>query len=456
MFYNDHTMSRPIVAIVGRPNVGKSTFFNRLVGERRSIVEGMPGTTRDRLYGITEWNGVEFTIVDTAGLLLEDHDQDVSMVEISRRVREQAELAIGEADAVLFLVDGRDGMTTADSDIAEVLRPSSKPVILAVNKTDSEKRRLDAVEFYALNLGEPIPMSAYHGLGTGDVLDRLVQALPPNPVQEGGDEPIRVAIVGRPNVGKSRLLNTLLGQERSVVSTVPGTTRDSIDTDLVYNDTLITLIDTAGIRRAGKIERGIEHYSVLRTLRAIERCDVALLLIDATEGITAQDTHIAGMILEARKGVALLINKWDAVEKDGYTFYEYETQVKDAFRFMDYAPIQFISAASGQRVNRILPLVLEIEHERRKRIPTGELNTLLRDAVMRQPPMATKKGAHLRIYYATQPQVAPPVFLFFANNGDMVHWSYGRYLENRIRERYGFGGTPLVIVFRSREREKRT
>jgi GTP-binding protein len=449
-------MSRPIVAIVGRPNVGKSTFFNRLIGERRSIVEGMPGTTRDRLYGITEWNGVEFTIVDTAGLLLADDDQDVSMVEISRRVREQAELAIAEADAVLFLVDGRDGMTTADSDIAQVLRPSSKPVILAVNKTDSQTRQLDAVEFYALNLGEPIPMSAYHGLGTGDVLDRLVEALPPNPVQEGGEEPVRVAIVGRPNVGKSRLLNTLLGQERSIVSTVPGTTRDTIDTELMYNDTPITLIDTAGIRRSGKIERGVERYSVLRTLRAIERCDVALLLIDAIEGITAQDTHIAGMILEARKGVALLVNKWDAVEKDGYTFYEYENQVKDAFRFMDYAPIQFISAASGQRVNRILPLVLEIEHERRKRVPTGELNTLLREAVMRQPPMATKKGAHLRIYYATQPQVAPPVFLFFANNGDMVHWSYGRYLENRIRERYGFGGTPLVIVFRSREREKRT
>ncbi|NJO84939.1 MAG: GTP-binding protein, partial [Blastochloris sp.] len=236
---------------------------------------------------------------------------------------------------------------------------------------------------------------------------------------------------------------------------VPGTTRDTIDTELVYQNTPITLIDTAGVRRSGKITRGIERYSVMRTLRAIERCDVALLLIDASEGITAQDTHIAGMILEAKKGVALLVNKWDAVEKDGYTFYEYENQVKDSFRFMPYAPIVFISAATGQRVERLLPLVQEIEHERRKRVPTGELNTLLREAVMKQPPMATKKGAHLRIYYATQPQVAPPVFLFFANNGDMVHWSYGRYLENRIRERYGFGGTPLVIVFRSRERSQR-
>ncbi len=448
-------MPRPIVAIVGRPNVGKSTFFNRMIGERRSIVEGTPGTTRDRLYGTTDWNGVEFTIVDTAGIMFDEYEPSLPLNEITRRAREQAELAIAEADAVLFIVDGREGLTTADADIAEVLRPSSKPVVLAVNKADSQARQFDAVEFYALNLGEPIPMSAYHGLGTGDVLDRLVEALPPNPVSEGGDEPIRVAIVGRPNVGKSSLLNKLLGQERSVVSTIPGTTRDSIDTELVYNDTAITLIDTAGVRRAGKIEHGIERYSVLRTLRAIERCDVALLLIDASEGITAQDTHIAGMILEAKKGVALLVNKWDAVEKDTYTFNVYQTRLKEAFKFMDYAPALFISALSGQRVHHILPLVLEIEHERRKRIPTSELNELLRDAVMKQPPMATKKGAHLRIYYATQPQVAPPVFLFFANDGELVHWSYARYLENRIRERYGFGGTPITIVFRSREREKR-
>jgi GTP-binding protein len=450
-------MPRPIVAIVGRPNVGKSTFFNRMVGERRAIVEGMPGTTRDRLYGTTDWNGVEFTIIDTAGILLEEaEDRDLPIHEISRRAREQAELAISEADVIIFMVDGREGLTAADADIAEVLRPADKPVILTANKADSQERQLDAVEFYALNLGEPIPMSAYHGLGTGDVLDRVVEALPAWPEAEAEPDRIRVAIVGRPNVGKSQLLNTLLGQQRSVVSSVPGTTRDSIDTDLTYQGKTITLIDTAGIRRAGRIQRGVEKYSVLRTLRAIERCDVALLLLDATEGITAQDTHIAGMILEEKKGVAILVNKWDALDKDTYTINEYTAGVQEAFRFMDYAPLLFISALSGQRVHRILPLVLDIATERSKRIPTSSLNELLRSAVRKQPPMATKKGAHLRIYFATQPQVNPPVFLFFANDREMVHWSYGRYLENRIREHYGFLGTPIVIVFRTRERTSRT
>jgi GTP-binding protein len=428
-----------------------------MVGERRAIVEGMPGTTRDRLYGTTDWNGVEFTIIDTAGILLEEaEDRDLPIHEISRRAREQAELAISEADVIIFMVDGREGLTTADADIAEVLRPADKPVILTANKADSQERQLDAVEFYALNLGEPTPMSAYHGLGTGDVLDRVVEALPTWPEAEDEPNRIRVAIVGRPNVGKSQLLNTLLGQQRSVVSSVPGTTRDSIDTDLVYQGKTITLIDTAGIRRAGRIQRGVEKYSVLRTLRAIERCDVALLLLDATEGITAQDTHIAGMILEEKKGVAILVNKWDVIDKDTYTINEYTAGVQEAFRFMDYAPMLFISALSGQRVHRILPLVLDIATERSKRIPTSALNELLRSAVRKQPPMATKKGAHLRIYFATQPQVNPPVFLFFANDREMVHWSYGRYLENRIREHYGFLGTPIVIVFRTRERTSRT
>lgn len=450
-------MTRPIVAIVGRPNVGKSTFFNRLVGERRAIVEEMPGTTRDRLYGTTIWNGLEFTVVDTAGILFDDEQPDLPIAEISRRAREQAEVAIHAADAILFIVDGRMGLTAADAEVAEVLRQTSKPVVLAVNKADSTERQLDAVEFYALNLGEPVPMSAYHSLGTGDVLDRVAEALENfrQPVEEDNDadQQVRVAIIGRPNVGKSSLLNKLLGEERSVVSVIPGTTRDSIDTELTHNDTPITLIDTAGVRRAGRIEQGVEKYSVLRTLRAIERCDVALLLIDAQEGVTAQDTHIAGMILEAHKGVAILINKWDTIEKDSYTFQEYTQQVGDAFRFMSYAPVLFISALSGQRVNQVLQLALEIADERRKRVPTGQLNDLLRDAVMKQPPMATKKGAHLRIYYATQPQIEPPVFLFFTNDRDMVHWSYARYLENRIRERYGFGGTPVLIVFRDRERK---
>lgn len=444
-------MPKPIVALVGRPNVGKSTFFNRLIGERRAIIEDIPGTTRDRLYGTSDWNGREFTVIDTAGLILVEEDQDLSLREISRRIREQAQLAIDEADVIILMVDARDGLTSADSDVAEVLRTTNKPVILAANKADSQERQLNAVEFYALNLGDPLPMSAYHGLGTGDVLDHVVAALPPAEEETHSDEHVRIAIVGRPNVGKSSLLNKLLGQERSVVSVVPGTTRDAIDTELVYQDTPITLIDTAGIRRSGRIQRGVEQYSVLRALRAIERADVALLLIDAEEGITAQDTHIAGMILEAKKGVALLVNKWDLLEKDNHTFNEFEDKVKEAFKFIDYAPLLFISAQTGQRVNRILPLALEIADERRKRIPTSHLNELLRDSVSKQPPMALKKGAHLRIYYATQPQVNPPVFLFFANDKDLVHWSYGRYLENRIRERYGFAGTPIVIVFRSRE-----
>jgi len=449
-------MTRPIVAIVGRPNVGKSTLFNRLIGERRSIVEGMPGTTRDRLYGVTEWNGVDFTVVDTAGLLLADEDADLPLAEITHRASEQAELAMAEADLILFMVDARAGMTSADAEIANTLRSSQKPVILAANKADNQERQLDAVEFYALNIGDPMPMSAYHSMGTGDVLDRVVEALPPRPLEEDDPNRVRVAIVGRPNAGKSQLLNTLLGQQRSVVSSIPGTTRDSIDTDLMVEETPVTLIDTAGIRRAGKIQRGVERYSVMRTLRAVERCDVALLLIDAVEGITAQDTHIAGMILEAKKGVALIVNKWDALEKDTYTINEYTNGIQDAFRFMTYAPILFISALTGQRVQKVLPLALEIARERHKRISTSALNELLRQAIYKQPPMATKKGAHLRIYYATQPQVAPPVFLFFANDREMVHWSYGRYLENRIREQYGFMGTPLSIVFRSRERERRT
>jgi len=443
-------MPKPIVALVGRPNVGKSTMFNRLIGERRSIIEDIPNTTRDRLYGTSDWNGREFTVIDTAGLLLIETAVDLPQREIAQRIREQAQLAIDEADVIVFMVDTRDGLTTADSDVAEVLRTTNKPVILAANKADSKERQLNAVEFYELNLGEPIPMSAYHGLGTGDVLDRVVEMLPPPELEEDETDQIRIAIVGRPNVGKSSLLNKLLGQERSVVSVVPGTTRDSIDTELLYEETPITLIDTAGVRRAGRIQRGVEKYSVIRTLRAIERCDVALLLIDAEEGVTAQDTHIAGMILEAKKGVALLINKWDLIEKDNDTFNAFTQKVQEAFKFIDYAPLLFISALSGQRLNRVLPLALEIVEERHKRIPTSNLNEMLRDAVNKQPPMATKKGAHLRIYFATQPQVNPPVFLFFTNDKDLIHWSYGRYLENRIRERYGFGGTPIAIVFRGR------
>jgi GTP-binding protein len=441
---------KPIVAIVGRPNVGKSTFFNRLIGQRKAIVEDLPGTTRDRLYGDTFWNGRTFTVVDTAGLLFEEEDDNAPLAEIARRVREQAELAIAEADAILFMVDSREGLTTADAEVADVLRLTNKPVVLAANKADNPERSFDAVEFYALNLGDPIPMSAYHGIGTGDVLDQLVEALP-IVEEEDDDAAVKIAIVGRPNVGKSSLLNKLLGQERSVVSAVPGTTRDSIDTPIEYAGVQVLLIDTAGIRRRGKIERGIEKYSVLRALRAVERSDVALLLIDAEEGVTAQDTHIAGMILEQLKGVAIIVNKWDLVIKDDETFDAYTRHIRDEFKFIPYAPLLFISAQTGQRVDRILPLAMEIAQERQRRIPTSQLNELLRKATYEHPPTSVHKGAHLRLYYATQPQVAPPVFLFFANDAEQVHWGYGRYLENRIREEYGYTGTPIKIVFRSRE-----
>jgi GTP-binding protein len=448
-------MTKPIVALVGRPNVGKSTFFNRLIGERRAIVEDMPGTTRDRLYGDSFWNGVDFTAVDTAGVLFGGEDPSLPSTEIQRRTRMQAEHAIEEADAVIFLVDGREGLTAADRDVADVLRRTSKTVVLAVNKCDSQERMLDAVEFYELNLGTPIPMSAFHGLGTGDVLDQALLGFEISEETDKAPRHLRISIVGRPNVGKSSLLNRLVGNERSVVSDVPGTTRDTIDTEILSHGEKITLIDTAGIRRSGKIERGIEKYSVMRTLRAIERCDVALLLIDASEGVTAQDTHIAGMVIEANKGLAILVNKWDTLEKDNHTYYEFERQVREDFKFASYAPVVFISALTGQRVGQILDYAREIYDQRQKRVPTGELNEFLREAVRTQPPMAIRKGAHLRLYYAVQPQIEPPVFLFFANDGDLVHWSYGRYLENRLRERYGFQGTPIVVVFRSRERTEK-
>jgi GTP-binding protein len=445
-------MPQPIVAIVGRPNVGKSTLFNKLVGERRAIVEDEPGTTRDRLYGEAEWHGREFTIVDTAGILPGEEDEaTASMAEIVRATRAQAQLAIDEADAILFLVDVKQGITAADEEVAEMLRQTSKPVILGANKADSLERVQNAVEFWNLGLGEPIALSAYHGTGTGDLLDVLYEALPP--FEEDPDEEymLKIAIVGRPNVGKSSLLNRLLGTERVVVSDVPGTTRDTIDTVVEYNGQKILMIDTAGIRRRGRIDQGIEKYSVLRALRAIERADVALLMIDATEGVTSQDAHIAGMVLEAYKGIAVLVNKWDAIEKDNETFDAWNRHVQSALHFIPYAPTLFISAMTGQRVEKIIELGLQINGERNTRIPTAKINTILREAVRAHPPSSIHKGAHLRIFYATQAQVAPPVFLFFSNAPDEIHFSYKRYLENRIREEYPFVGTPIILVFKSRE-----
>ncbi len=442
---------KPIVAIVGRPNVGKSTFFNRLIGQRKAIVEDLPGTTRDRLYGECEWNGRIFTVVDTAGLLFEHDDLTTGtpQIEIARQVRAQVKIALEEADIIIFVVDIMAGITAADDEVAVMLRRSNKPIILTANKSDSLARNLDAVEFYALNLGHPIPMSAYHGIGTGDVLD-AVTALMPALADQETDETVRIALVGRPNVGKSSLLNRLVGSERSVVSSVPGTTRDAIDTPITIDGEAAMLIDTAGVRRRGRVEPGVEKHSVLRTMRAIERADVAVLLIDAEEGVTAQDTHIAGMILEQLKGVVILVNKWDLIIKDDTTFNAFTRGVRDAFKFIPYAPLIFISAKTGQRVDQVLPTALKVAVERRKRVATSQLNALLRQALYDHPPTSIKVGAHLRIYYATQPQINPPVFLFFANDAQMIHWGYARYLENKLREKFGYIGTPIKIVFRGR------
>ncbi len=442
---------KPIVAIVGRPNVGKSTFFNRLIGQRKAIVEDLPGTTRDRLYGDCEWNGRTFTVVDTAGLLFEHDDLTTGtpQVEIARQVRAQVKIALEEADIIIFVVDIVAGITAADDEVAVLLRRSNKPIILAANKSDSLARNLDAVEFYALNLGHPIPMSAYHGIGTGDVLDALTELMPV--IEEvNDDETVRIALVGRPNVGKSSLLNRLVGSERSVVSSVPGTTRDAIDTPILIDGASAMLIDTAGVRRRGRVEPGVEKHSVLRTMRAIERSDIAILLIDAEEGVTAQDTHIAGMILEQLKGVIILVNKWDLIIKDDTTFNAFTRGVREAFKFIPYAPLIFISAKTGQRVDQVLPTAMKVAVERRKRVSTSQLNALLRQALFEHPPTSIKVGAHLRIYYATQPQINPPVFLFFANDAQMIHWGYARYLENKLREKFGYIGTPIKIVFRGR------
>ncbi len=457
---------KPIVALVGRPNVGKSSLFNRLIGERTAIVEDLPGTTRDRLYGETEWNGIPFVVIDTGGLEAErptvapgraaQHmSRSQGSAPFAQEIRNQIHLALEEADVIVFVVDGKEGLTAADEDVAEILRETPKPVLLAVNKAESPERQLNAAEFWALGLSEPLPVSAYHGIGVGDLLDRVVEALPDwakaqEPAQQAEDT-VDIAIVGRPNVGKSSLLNALIGQERAIVSQVAGTTRDPIDTELLYDGQKICLIDTAGIRRRGRVEPGIERYSVMRSLRAIDRADVALLLVDATEGVTAQDAHIAGHILDRHKGVVVVVNKWDAVEKDSHTMVEYTRRVREELQFLDYVPILFISALTRQRVHKVLPTALQVAQERRFRIPTGELNRLVQDAYARTPP-PSRQGRRLRIYYATQPDVEPPTFILFVNDPDLAHFSYLRYLENQIRHYHPFVGTPIRLVLRPRER----
>jgi GTPase len=453
-------MAKPVLAIVGRPNVGKSSLFNRLVGEQMAIVQDQPGTTRDRLYGDAEWNGVEFTVIDTGGLVLDETlpgEIELSSEEIVRRTREQAQAAIEEADVILFMVDARSGLTGADEEISEVLRKSAKPVIVAANKAESEERRLNAVEFYQLGLGDPMPISAHHAVNTGDLLDEIVAAFPPPGEEEEDENVTHIALVGRPNVGKSRLLNALLGQERVIVSDVPGTTRDAIDTELTYGEgedaRQITLIDTAGIRRRGHIEAGVEKYSVIRSLRAITRADVVLLLIDATEGITAQDTHIAGYVLEQFKSMVLIVNKWDLVEKDSQTLNEFTAKLRQELNFMPYVPFLFISAKFGQRTNKVLPEALRVAAERTKRVPTAQLNKLMKEATTAHPP-PSKPGKWVKFLYATQAETSPPTFVFFVNDAEAVHFSYKRFLENQLREAFGFEGTPINLIFRTRHADE--
>ena len=442
-------MPTPIVAIVGRPNVGKSTLFNRLIGERRAVTHDVPGTTRDRLYGLADWNGREFTVVDTGGIGLE---LDPSQADLLAEVTDQAREAIREADVIVFLLDAQSGPSGADLEVAGLLRRTNKPVIVAANKVENRRTELASSEFYELGLGDPLPLSAIHGQGTGDLLDLIIESLPPPETEaEEPEAAVAVAIVGRPNVGKSSLLNAITGQRRSIVSPQPGTTRDPIDTLVEHDGQPILLIDTAGIRRRGRVERGVEKFSVLRAVRSIERADVVALLIDAAEGITAQDTHVAGYAQEAAKGLIVVVNKWDLIEKDSYTADVYRARVQEALSFVDYAPIVFISALTGQRVQRVLELALEIEAERQKRVPTAALNNVVREAVAAH--RVTSRGRALKVYYTTQAETSPPTFVFFVNEPALVHFSYRRYLENKLREAFGFEGTAIRLVFRGRQEQ---
>jgi len=447
-------LRNPMLALVGRPNVGKSTLFNRLIGRRLAVVSEVPGTTRDRVQADAEWNGVEFFVVDTGGIEVEAGFHTAPLSEDSARflpaIRAQASIAIEAADVVVLLVDAQAGITAADEEVAGILRRTTKPIIVAANKAESRSAREAAVEAYALGLGEVFPISALHGMGTGDLLDAVVSAFPAwTATGDGKDDSTKIAIVGRPNVGKSSLLNRLLGEDRAIVSPIAGTTRDAIDTHMEWEGTSITLIDTAGIRRRGRIDRGVERYSVLRALNAIKRADVALLLIDAEAGVTAQDEHIAGYILEENTSVIVLVNKWDAIEKDTYTMVGYTKQLRAALNFLDYVPILFVSALTGQRVHKILPSAVEVDAARYERVPTSALNRLIRAAAARHAPPA-KSGRRLKIYYATQAAVDPPTFVFFVNDPRLAHFSYQRYLQNQIREQFPFRGTPLKLRFRAR------
>lgn len=452
---------KPIVALVGRPNVGKSTLFNRLVGERLAVTDPIPGTTRDRIQAEAEWIGVTFNVVDTGGIEVYQPKGSRNTaplaegsVEFVPQIKAQALQAVQDADVVVMLVDAIHGITAADEEIAQILRRNEgKPILVAANKLDAPNKAGEAVEFYGLGLGEVYPISAYHGTGVGDLLDGVVEAfkqIPELTENEEDEDILRIAIVGRPNVGKSSLLNLLLGEERAIVSPVAGTTRDAIDTEISWHGQQIKLVDTAGIRRRGKIEPGVEKYSVLRTMRALERADVALLLIDAVDGITEQDQHIAGYIMDSFRSVVVIINKWDAVEKDDHTMNRYLDDVRTKLDFLPDPPVIFISALTGQRVHQVLETANRVWEARFNRISTADLNRLLRTAVQKHP-APTKGTKRLKLLYLTQVAVNPPVFLFHVNDTRLVHFTYKRYLENQIRSEYRFEGTPIRLSFRPRD-----
>lgn len=440
-------MAKPIVAIVGRPNVGKSTLFNRIAEKRVSIVDDSPGVTRDRIYADAEWTGRQFALVDTGGIDFDDKD------ELLPAMRNQARLAMEEADVVLFVVDGKVGITQADQEIVGMLRTTRKPVVVAVNKVDNVKGIPDSYEFYGLGLGEPIAISAVNALNLGDLLDEVVRSLPHEAEEVEEPDTIRVAVVGRPNVGKSSLVNALLGEDRVVVSNIPGTTRDAIDTYFKQDGITFVFVDTAGMRRRGKIEAALERYSVIRSLRAIDRADVVLLLIDAEAGVTEQDKKIAGYVHESGRASVIVVNKWDLLKKDDKTSLRYTETLRQELGFMQYAPVVFLSALTKQRVMRIPEVVKFVAEQHAMRVSTSLLNQVVRDAVGINPP-PSDRGRRLKIYYATQASVRPPTIILFVNDPELMHFSYLRFVENKLREAFGFEGTPLKLVVRPRQTEE--
>ena len=438
-------MSKPVVAIVGRPNVGKSTLFNALAGEMISLVKDTPGVTRDRIYADVTWLDKEFTMIDTGGI--EPDSKDI----ILSQMREQAQIAIDTADVIIFITDVKQGLVDADSKVADMLRRSGKPVVLVVNKVDNfDKYMADVYEFYNLGIGDPVPISAASRLGLGDMLDIVAENFPEGSAQAEDDDRPRVAIVGKPNVGKSSIINKLLGENRVIVSDIAGTTRDAIDTEILHNGKEYIFIDTAGLRRKNKIKEELERYSIIRTVTAVERADVVLMVIDATEGVTEQDAKIAGIAHERGKGVIIVVNKWDAIEKNDRTMREYESDIRQVLSYMPYAEIMYVSAATGQRLNRLYDMIDMVIENQTLRIATGVLNEIMTEAVaMQQPP--SDKGKRLKLYYITQVAVKPPTFVIFVNDKELMHFSYTRYLENKIREAFGFRGTSLKFFIRERK-----